>query len=310
MAKKDEAAIDTDPPDFGSVDDPVGETAGAEAAAVTSDDGNTKDAAALAAALAAVVDDTPPEPAVVPIARFNRQNDKLATTLAENERLKGELAGVRSVAQPKAAGETPKPVDIRALLKASKDAMLEGDSEKATDIDMQIEAERERKRTEGHAAAKAEALQEFRQEQAQTELHRVALQMVKDYPFLDERSAAFNEDAQKEVIDAREYYVTVKHMSPGDALKKAVERVAPEFGDKAAGGGKAVDDLGAKRQAEALKRAGATSLAQPQPLAGGVGARSGASALTAKNMSPEQIKALSTDKKGLESMFAGNLGGT
>lgn len=279
-----------------------GIAAGVADAATGESDEAKEDAGAAAAAVAAptaVAGEAAPAAAdkgnAIPPERFQRVNDKLAATLAENERLRAELqAKALAAGAPAATAATTEPaVDLKALRQARRDALYAGDDDKADGIEEKIEAELERR-------AEERAYNRIHAETTRNALDAKAAELTEKYTFLDPASNDANQDAIDEVVVLRDSYIA-KGKPAHVALELAVNKIAKIYSAEAAapavagGAAPAPVDLSKARQTAALQRAGAASTTQPAPLAAGVGARSGTAVINERNLTDEQVKAL--DKK-------------
>jgi hypothetical protein len=150
--------------------------------------------------------------------------------------------------------------DLKALRKARNDALLEGDSEKAAEIEDQIDTVKDRQLTATITARAERSMQE-------RELQQTAAAVARDYPFLDTNNAEANRDAIDETLALRNVYIN-KGYSWSEALRKAADRIAKDYGGKVEG-----DDLSRRRDALALSRGATAARAQPTQMAGGKGMR-------------------------------------
>src|SRR5579862_6060938 len=227
-----------------------------------SKDEESKDEDVDADALAAVVGD---DGEAVPYHRFN----KIAKAFREEQearlRLEGENAALREVAKaaPTQEAKSVEKVDVRALRKQASDALLEGDSAKATELNAQADAAL---LEQGATIGTERAIARIRAEAMQERLDDAAERMAEKYPFLDSTSA--------EAVEWRDFY-----MSKGMPAHRALERAATKIGEPLrkgqtkAEGGETPDDLARRREALALSRAGDAARRQPAPITGGKGER-------------------------------------
>lgn len=162
----------------------------------------------------------------VPHARFNEVN-------IENKRLREELAraqgreeGAREARQPAAATEKPKPYDFEGAEQKYADLLTEGNTKEAVKLRGEINRELVKS---VRADAAAEAVQSVTRMTAAERLEEAAADMIETYPFLDDASKEANEDAIEQVIALRDHYVKAKKMSPDKALRKAAEKVGPQY---------------------------------------------------------------------------------
>lgn len=182
-------------------------------------------------------------------------------------RLEGEVAALRR--QLESGGKPPPapepPVDIKALRKQARDAMLEGDTEKAAELDNQADEEMQRRADE-------RAAQRIAHELAMSDLRRTAEQIAAEYPFLDSNSPDADPDAIDLVVAQRD--VNIRNgMSMAEALAKAAKKVGKMFAP-AAKDDKGGDDPAGERTKQAILRSAKAANAQPAAPAGGRGDRS------------------------------------
>ena len=202
------------------------------------------DAAATAAAAAASVDmsadqaadpeflrqlaeqeggDKPP--ATVPYAR-------VAELSAHNKQLENALAIAAEALKVAGGGKTPAAAteaapafNLRDQVKARNAALLEGDEDKAADIDLAIE---EWRNNTLRAQARQEAMQDFAASQEQTAVEAVVADAFTKYTFLSSDSSDYNKEALDDVMMYRDRY-----LKDGEklsvAVAKAVAKVAPMY---------------------------------------------------------------------------------
>lgn len=215
--------------------------------------------------LAAIAGDA--EPKSVPYSRFREVNQRAQEERDARLRAETEAEMLRRQAMPPAPPAEPE-VDLKALRKARNDALLEGDTEKATEIDELIETERDRQLAN---KIRRDTVAEMTTAQDRRELARTAAAVVKEYPFLNSASEDRNDAAIAEVLEWRDFYASKGTMTLAEALEKAVDKVAPAYAPAKAGA--ADDDLARRRQAIALSRGATTAARQPSPPTAGKGAR-------------------------------------
>lgn len=228
----------------------------------------------------------------IPKARFNELND-------ENKQLKARLEALEKGGGEQAVDEEKKetPPDLRTQLKELRtlqnSALLEGDdiehSRLTDEIDsMQI------------AIAKAEIFAEQRQEKSQEELvqdlGKAAATAIALYPFLDNKSDKCDPVA---VVTIRSWrsQLEAQGMTPGEALRQAVEELGPKFAQL---NGVVIDPNKAEevrkaRELEALKRNSDASLRQPSAFPGKSEKES--FTINVNELTPAQMNALSEDQK-------------
>jgi hypothetical protein len=231
------------------------------------------------------------EPKAVPYARFREVNQTAQNEKELRIRAEAERDALKGMAPKK---EEEKPVDLKALRRASKEAMLEGDAEKSATIDEQIFAE-ERRIIEESTTTKA--VQTARADQSTRDLRKAATDVAKEHAFLDSNSPEANKEAIAEVVEWRDFYVA-KGETPADALLKAVKKVVPLY-TKDEGGSGTEDEVARKRQALALSKAGSAATRQPATPTGGKGNRAtGSSPITdVAKLSEKEFDALPADEK-------------
>ena len=241
----------------------------------------------------------------VPFQRWQRVNDKLSTTMQENERLKAQLdaATKAETAAPAAAAA---PVDLKDLRKQYRAALYSGDDDTADKLEEQIQAEQDRRAAELAKQAEDRAYTRVKTETVAASVAETAAKLTAQYSFLDPNSADANAEAIAEVVALRDVYA-----ARGDplhvALEKAVKRIAPDYGgdvEQPTAGN--TTDLRAERQRRALHAAADASNRQPPAInTTGAGTRNGVLELDGKTMTDEQIKEVSKDKAA---MFGGKFG--
>jgi len=203
--------------------------------------------------------------APVPYARFKEVNTKAeaerdARIRAEAERDLLLQRGKEGVPAP--AAPTP-PVDVRALRRKAREALLEGDIDKASELDDKADEEISR-------LAEERAVQRSEQSNAARDLAAAASRVTAKYPFLDSNGDDADQDAIEMVIAMRNANIQ-RGMSPGEALEKAGEKVGKLYAKEAPE--PAEDDRNKARTQEALRRSARAGLTQPPPTAGGRGER-------------------------------------
>lgn len=198
---------------------------------------------------------------VIPRARFDEVNAKLHAEREEVERLRAELAAAQQ--QKEAQAESP-PSDIKAMIREAKEAMMDGDLDKAAELEYKIQQETQRA---AMAEAEQNVMRRMSERESQSALSSTVSQIVAAYPFLDSASPDANADAIGDVIEWRDFY-----MAKGDpahvAIQRATNKVAPMYA--------AVEPAPVKqdtRKAAALARNAIDSAAQAPANVAGVGNR-------------------------------------
>ncbi|ULQ47403.1 hypothetical protein JN531_003760 [Flagellatimonas centrodinii] len=291
------------------------------------DGGNAEDLDAEAlAALATEGDDTQgagdggdrSSGAYIPRARFNDVNTRRQAAEEEAARLRAELEAERAgaaggqsadVKAAEAAAPPPEPVDLKGLRKQRNDALLEGDVDKATEIEEQIDAEVERradaranaawqKREEEQAAAAAERARKA----AEVELATEAAAVIADYPELDAGSddapnPKADMDLISEVVALRDSYIR-RGTKPGEALRKAADRLCkkpdPADDDDGKAGG---DSLSPEQRRQQILQRNAQHRQPPSVAGAGVGGRAAAAKLNVEAMSEDEFESLPEAEK-------------
>lgn len=209
-----------------------------------------------------------PEPAgkphgniYVPKARFDEVNGQLREE--RQARMDMELR-LRALEMPKVA-----PFNLKEVEKAYLAAVEEGDRDKAAALFEQIRDHDRRSLTEQMTA---QMRQEMAATQARQALETAAEAIVEKYPFLDSTHPEANAAAIGEVVEWRDYYMVAKQLTPAQALKKAVERVAPAY-VKAAGQSHGQQLAEQRTQAQRLANAKAAAAIPPNTAQAGMGER-------------------------------------
>lgn len=203
----------------------------------------------------------------IPKSRFD---EVIAERNAERERsaeLERRLLALENAAKPKeAAAPKEEAKDVDALELEYANLMLEGEVEKAVKLRGQINAAI-REQAETAAEQRLEARETARNQKAiAAELATMSAQVVKDYPYLDTEDGAM---VVPQIIALRDAYVA-KGETPGAALRKAADFIAPKFDPNPQG--KADEDKPEPKQdtrtAAAIARGLKDSAAQPPQMAG------------------------------------------
>lgn len=276
--------------------------AGGEGGEGEGDDGDPVDPALLAELAGEGGGKTPK---VVPYARLaevTAQNAKLM------ELLDGFATGRLSTGKPAeaaATADTTPAFDMKAQIKARNAALLEGDEDKAAEIDLAIE---EYRNTTIRQAARQEAMQDFTAAQQKAALDGIVTEAFGKYTFLNDQSEDYNEEALDEVMMYRNHYLTKGDSLP-QALAKAIEKVCPQYvegggegdGDGGEGAGKpaAAAAAGKRDAAKVLRNARAARSQPPETARAGTANREtiDVSKLDIENMSDDKFDALPADVK-------------
>lgn len=240
------------------------------------------------------------KPKVVPYARLaevTAQNAKLMELL--DGFASGRLsAGKADAAAAAAAADTTPAFDMKAKVKERNSALLEGDEDKAAEIDMQIE---EYRNTTIRQAARQEAMADFSAAQQKQALDTIVTQAFSKYTFLNDQSEDFSEEALDEVMMYRNHYLTKGDNLP-TALAKAIEKVCPQYvegdgdGDGDGGDGKAAPAAaaGGRDPTKIVRNAKAARAQPPETARAGTANRStiDVSKLDIEHMDDDKFDAL------------------
>ena len=242
------------------------------------------------------------KPSGIPKSRFNEVNEQRKEAERRAEAAERELAAMRAAAQqsaavtaaPTTAAAPADPAfDEDAKEEAYAEAMMNGDTKAATAIRREINAH---VRAEAAAQARLHAQAEHEQRvmasalQAQTEL------AIKTYPYLETDEGV---EALELIIASRNAKMA-KGMPAHEALRAAVEAIAPKFQPDAAPPGKGSPAATGKtdsRPAAAMARGAADSTAQPPAVQAGIGNRAAAARIDIEALTDEQFSALSAEEK-------------
>lgn len=222
--------------------------------------------------------------ASVPHSRFNEVNEQKKRAEAERDqereaRIRAEerarLLEEQRIGAAKPA-EAPAPAfDLAAKRKEYREAVLEGDDERANKIEDEID-EYQAGRTEARVRAG------LKEDAARAEIQAAAESVVAEYPFLNSTVATCNKEALAEVIEFRDYYIS-KGKAPAAALTEAVKRLKPQLDalkepgtqqvkPPAAPKPKTAEELAKEREAASRKKAAEAAAGQPaSPTAAGGG---------------------------------------
>lgn len=206
----------------------------------------------------------------IPKERFDEVNEQLREArLARQEERQARLdaeARLREATAPKV------PVfDARAAEADYLDAVANGETEKAKALWSKI---RDYERTEQSERMSAALRAEVEKARAQVQIDVMAEALIEKYPFLDPANESANQEAIKEVVEWRDYYIAAKKLSPAQALKQAVNRIAQNYAKgqttiPTQGIAAGIDRAQAQRQANAK----AASQLPPNTAQAGIGER-------------------------------------
>lgn len=237
-------------------------------------------------------------PQHIPKARFDEVNTKkneLAEQLAEAQR---QITELRTATKPVVPAAEQKPAfDEDAKEQEYIDALMDGNNDLAKSIRREINAHMRSQVTEEVTQA---VETRSTQRQVATSLAQASAQAVADFPYLDTEDG---EEALELIVSLRDSKIA-KGMTPAQALREAVEKIAPKFapveGDtpsRELTGTKAATDT---RTANALARGATDSTLQPPSAQVGVGNRATNGRVNVSDMSEDQFENLSAaDKKRL-----------
>lgn len=231
----------------------------------------------------------------IPKARFDEVNEARKEAERRAQVAEEELTRVRAAAQPAPPPPPAEPAfDLAAKEREAIDALLDGDTEKATSIRMEINA---------HIAKTAEeaAEQRITRKSVEAELAKASAQAVADYPYLDTPAGA---EALQLIIWKR-FALQEQGHAPAEALRLAVAAIAPKFKpDDAAGGDNtpgrgspSTDKPSDTRTAKALERGLRDSQAQAPAMTAGIGNRQTAGKVNVETMTDEQFNELPIAEK-------------
>ncbi len=202
-----------------------------------------EDAEALAAVAAAAGDEGEEEEEEsaegkpgqrIPYPRFREVNEELKAEREARIRLEERLRALEQGKQPEPKQSEPKPdpkaeaPDVKALRRQLRAAIIEGDDDKADEIEEKLEAARKAEVEAIRVAAVEEAkreLQADRERQAAEAVAReardAAKSIVAEYPALDAASKAANKEAIEDFITIRD-----RELAKGAAVKQAMQTAA------------------------------------------------------------------------------------
>lgn len=199
------------------------------------------------------------KPGMVPKARLDE-------VLAQNRQLLEALSAVagtgKTAAAPAPAAEEPPAFDLKAKIKEKNAALLEGDEDKALEIDMEIEDYR---LAEATRRAETSAISKIEARSVKTRTEAVVADAFDKYTFLNDGSEDFKPEALEEVMMYRDHFFKKGH--PLDvALQKAVDKVCPQYAstDEGEAEGKKPDPT--KRDPKVVIRNAKAAKGQPPEL--------------------------------------------
>lgn len=280
LFEDDNAATDIDlrgdtPPADDGTPPPEGDEKGANAGDDAAPPAEDLDAEALAA-LAAEDDDDDKggkKSPAVPHARFNEVNEQLKAERQAREDLQRRLEALENGGKPaESKDDEPPAFDIKAARRQYTEALMEGDTDKALEIQDQIDAEMMRL-AEERAEQKLKAVAQERQQQKAADLfNAVADKAEADYPQLKPGSETYSEEAV-EMVNALVAQGLQKGEAGHVALQNAVAKVAKLYAWQAPASNEIDKDKAKQGQENAVKRGVETGGKQPPVPAGTVGNR-------------------------------------
>ena len=260
------------------------------------DNGNTPDDAPQGIQPAA--EENPAAAGHIPKARFNEvisQRESLKEQLAESQRQLAEATAARQQqASPQAqpAPAQPAAPELKALRAQYRDALMEGDMEKAAELDDKIDE------VVLHQA-ETRVMQRQAEQRAVTDLQTESQQAVADYPYLDTQDGA---EALELILLSRDRKAAAG--TPiAQALREAVAAIAPRFAPDGSNPAPGLQNPATRldnRGSIANARGAADSIRQPPSVQAGVGNRATAGRIDVASMTDEQFASMSeADKKRL-----------
>lgn len=240
------------------------------------------------------VDEVKPSGARIPKARLDEvisQRETLKEQLAEANRKLQEATATKDAPPAESVPAAPTTTaNLKDLRAQHREAMMDGDMDKAATLDELIDVE---------VIRIAEA--RFEQKQAtqfqQTSLQAASAQALSDFPYLDTPDGA---EALDLIVMSRDRKIAAG-MAPARALIEAVSSIAPRFLPSGqANSDKGLSDTTASkdtRSANALLRGAADSNQQPPSIQAGVGNRATATRVDVAKLSEEQFENLPDAEK-------------
>lgn len=263
---------------------------------------------------------------MIPKPRFNEVNAALKAEREARLRLEEENARLRGTSTKKddgkdgqqagTEGEQQQAVDLKALRKQRMAAMMEGDEDKALEIEEQIETEIRRQAEESAIRRITEENAKKLQKQAEDDFKAAAAEMKTAYPMLDGGTAEkpnpnANPIAIAAVVQIRNQQIQAG-VAPAEALRSAVEQVAEAMslkpvggsdgGGEGEGGAAARVDPKQTRRQQIVARNAAAARSQPADIVttgAGRGARTanGEGDINVRDLSEEEFERLPAAEK-------------
>lgn len=248
--------------------------------------------------LAAIASEGDDPPASIPYARVVEMVEK-----ARQEGAAGKTADT-----PPAEPE----FDLKGKIAERNKAILDGDEEKATELDLEIEEYRT-KEAERRVASQLQA------DRATAQLNKAVKHVMAKYPALnDQNGKYYDPEAVQDVRALRDTYIRERGMAPAAALLKAADRYFGKAAKTAKGEGEGEDGKGGKQPKETdrlrrlLKRA-RKAKAQPATPTGKRGSPNrGAAAidfesLTEDDLTDDMIRRLERENPKLLARLQGDI---
>lgn len=226
------------------------------------------------------VADTDPKQHMIPKRRLDNVVAKQRKAEQETAELRKELA--EALAKANAAPD----VDIRALSKQKSEAILDGDLDKAAEIEEQIIAST---RQEAQAPIDMEAL-EARVE-AKMELKTTLTSVFSDYPELDTESDSFDEDLNSEAIVFQQAYLNQGH-SPAEAVRRAADAAVRVMRPELLAAKEVTKTPPKPRKTDVKANVDASNAQPPKMNQGEAGASTGTANVDINKLSDEEFDAL------------------
>ena len=152
-----------------------------------------------------------PKKHMIPKRRLDDVVAKQRKAEQEASELRKEMASMRAEAAAKPT------IDIRALSKLRSEAVLDGDLDKAAEIDEQMHAPSQQQVAEPIDMGELEARVE-----AKMELKTTLADVFENYPELDTESDSFDEELNSEALVFQSAYLSQGH-SPAEAVRRAAD---------------------------------------------------------------------------------------
>lgn len=208
---------------------------------------------------------------VIPRARFDEVNKSLKAEREAREALEARLEALEN--HPQKTDEKTSHPDVAELERQWHEALEEADTDKALEIRGLINAELKRQAREDalndFEAKQAEKQRRDAAETAQSLLNDAAVEVAKAYPVLDVNSELSDESVIAEVVEYRDFLISVKGKPAHEALRIAAEKVVgkqPPLAPKE-------DPKKDTRQEKAVERGMKDSQRQPPTNEAGLGVR-------------------------------------